>query len=46
VLTTFRCAQAFKDYLGLDTAEAADRVAWAIRVLARGATSSNGPNKK
>jgi len=42
VLTTFRCAQAFKDYLGLDTAEAADRVAWAIRVLARGANSSNG----
>jgi AcrR family transcriptional regulator len=46
ILTTFRCVQAFKDYLGLDTAEAADRVAWAIRVLARGAGSSNGRKSK
>jgi len=42
VLTTFRCVQAFKDYLGLETAEAADRVAWAVRVLARGASPSTG----
>jgi AcrR family transcriptional regulator len=46
ILTTFRCVQAFKDYLGLDTAEAADRVAWAIRVLARGAGASNGRKSK
>jgi AcrR family transcriptional regulator len=46
VLTTFRCVQAFKDYLGLDTAQAADRVAWAIRVLARGATASSARKSK
>jgi len=37
VLTSFGCARAFKDYLGLDTEGAADRVAWAIKILARGA---------
>ena len=37
VLTSYGCVRAFKDYLGLDTQGAADRVAWAIRVLARGA---------
>jgi AcrR family transcriptional regulator len=37
VLTSYGCVRAFKDYLGLDSHGAADRVAWAIRVLARGA---------
>lgn len=37
VLTSYGCVRAFKDYLGLDIDGAADRVAWAIRVLARGA---------
>jgi AcrR family transcriptional regulator len=46
VLTTFRCVQAFKDYLGLDTAEAADRVAWAIRILAQGTSSPAGRKGK
>ncbi len=34
VLTSFGAVRAFKDYLGLDTEEAAERVAWAIRTLA------------
>ena len=37
VLTSYGCVRAFKDYLGLDTNGAAERVAWAVRVLARGA---------
>jgi len=40
VLTSYGCVRAFKDYLGLDTHGAAERVAWAVRVLARGAQSS------
>ena len=44
VLTSFGAVRAFKDYLGLDTDEAAERVAWAIRTLARGATAP--PSKK
>ena len=39
VLTSYGCVRAFKDYLGLDTHGAAERVAWAVRVLARGAQS-------
>jgi len=39
VLSSFAAVRAFKDYLGLDTDEAGKRVAWAIRVLARGAKS-------
>jgi AcrR family transcriptional regulator len=37
VLSSFACVRAFRDYLGLSTDEAGDRVAWAIRTLARGA---------
>jgi hypothetical protein len=39
VLTSYGCVRAFKDYLGLDTHGAAERVAWAVRILARGALS-------
>ena len=39
VLTSFGAVRAFRDYLGLDTDQAADRVAWAIRTLARGASA-------
>jgi AcrR family transcriptional regulator len=45
VLTSFGCAQAFKDYLGIDTAEAAERVAWAVRMLAR-ATAAEGSERR
>jgi AcrR family transcriptional regulator len=41
VLTSYGCVRAFRDYLGLDTTQAAERVAWAIRTLARGAVPSN-----
>jgi len=37
VLTSYGAVRAFKEYLGLDTEQAAERVAWAIRTLARGA---------
>ena len=37
VLGSFAAVRAFRDYLGLNTDEAGKRVAWAIRVLARGA---------
>ena len=37
ILTSYGCVKAFKDYLGLDTQGAAERVAWAVRMLARGA---------
>jgi AcrR family transcriptional regulator len=37
VLSSFSCVRAFRDYLGLSTDEAGERVAWAIRTLARGA---------
>ena len=37
VLNSHACVRAFRDYLGLSTQEAAKRVAWAIRILARGA---------
>jgi AcrR family transcriptional regulator len=42
VLTSYGCVQAFKDYLGIETAEAAERVAWAVRVLARGTKLQKG----
>ena len=45
VLSSYACVRAFHDYLDLDTEEAAKRVAWAIRLLARGASSSNGKRK-
>jgi len=38
ILNSHACVRAFKDYLGLNTQEAAERVAWAIKTLARGAT--------
>jgi AcrR family transcriptional regulator len=44
VLSSYACVRAFRDYLDLDTDEAGKRVAWAIRVLARGARSRNGKN--
>jgi len=42
ILSSYACVRAFRDYLDLDTDEAGKRVAWAIRVLARGASSTNG----
>jgi len=43
VLSSYSCVRAFRDYLGLDPEEAGKRVAWAIRVLSRGASSmTNG----
>jgi AcrR family transcriptional regulator len=45
VLSSYACVRAFRDYLGLDPEEAGKRVAWAIRLLARGASSSNGKRK-
>ena len=45
VLSSYACVRAFRDYLGLNTEEAGKRVAWAIRVLARGASSSNGKHR-
>jgi len=45
VLSSYACVRAFRDYLGLNTEEAGKRVAWAIRVLARGASSSDGKHR-
>src|SRR5262249_9086051 len=42
VLSSYACVRAFRDYLGLDSEEAGKRVAWAIRLLSRGAMSKNG----
>ena len=39
VLNSFATVRAFKDYLGLDTDEAAKRVSWAIEILAHGAVT-------
>lgn len=44
VLYSYSSVRAFKDYLDLDTDEAGKRVAWAIRLLSRGAEAS-GPQK-
>jgi AcrR family transcriptional regulator len=37
ILSSYACVRAFRDYLDLDTDEAGKRVAWAIRLLVRGA---------
>jgi AcrR family transcriptional regulator len=37
VLSSYSCVRAFRDYLDLDAEEAGKRVAWAIRLLVRGA---------
>jgi AcrR family transcriptional regulator len=39
ILSSYACVRAFRDYLGLNTEEAGKRVAWAIRLLAQGASS-------
>src|SRR5215470_11388874 len=41
VLSSYSCVRAFRDYLDLDAEEAGKRVAWAIRVLSRGAACSD-----
>jgi AcrR family transcriptional regulator len=46
ILSSYACVRAFRDYLDLDTDEAGKRVAWAIRLLTRGASTSNTPNGK
>lgn len=46
VLTSYGCVRAFKDYLGLDTQGAAERVAWAVRVLARGAQTHGAQDEE
>jgi AcrR family transcriptional regulator len=45
ILSSYACVRAFRDYLGLNTEEAGKRVAWAIRLLSRGASSTNGKTK-
>ena len=45
ILSSYACVRAFRDYLGLNTDEAGKRVAWAIRLLTRGASSSNGKQR-
>jgi hypothetical protein len=42
ILSSYACVRAFRDYLGLNSEEAGKRVAWAIRLLARGASAPNG----
>jgi AcrR family transcriptional regulator len=42
ILSSYACVRAFRDYLDLDTDEAGKRVAWAIRLLTRGASMANG----
>ena len=39
VLSSYSCVRAFRDYLDLDSEEAGKRVAWAIRLLSRAASS-------
>jgi AcrR family transcriptional regulator len=39
VLSSYACVRAFRDYLGLNTDQAGQRVAWAIRALARGVSN-------
>jgi AcrR family transcriptional regulator len=41
VLNSFAAVRAFKDYLGLNTDEAAKRVAWTIRMLSRAAQAGS-----
>ena len=45
ILSSYACVRAFRDYLGLNTDEAGERVAWAIRLLTRGAASVNGKQR-
>jgi AcrR family transcriptional regulator len=45
VLSSFACVRAFRDYLGLSTDEAGERVAWAIRTLARGASGADSKRR-
>jgi AcrR family transcriptional regulator len=45
ILSSYSCVRAFRDYLDLDSEEAGKRVAWAIRLLSRGASSANGTRK-
>ena len=45
ILSSYSCVRAFRDYLDLDAEEAGKRVAWAIRLLVSGATSTNGTRK-
>ena len=45
ILSSYSCVRAFRDYLGLDSEEAGKRVAWAIRLLSRGASAANGTQK-
>jgi AcrR family transcriptional regulator len=45
ILNSHACVRAFKDYLGLNTQEAAKRVAWAIKTLARGTSTQNGQKR-
>jgi AcrR family transcriptional regulator len=42
VLTSSTSVRAFRDYLGLESREAAERVAWAIRKLAEAAARESG----
>jgi len=44
VLSSYSCVRAFRDYLDLDAEEAGKRVAWAIRILSKGAGASNNSN--
>jgi len=41
VLNSYAAVRAFHDYLGLNTEEAAKRVAWAIRMLSKAARTAN-----
>ena len=45
VLSSFACVRAFRDYLGLNTEEASERVAWAVRTLAKGALAPKGSKR-
>ena len=42
ILSSYASVRAFRDYLDLDSEEAGKRVSWAIRILARGASSPSG----
>ncbi len=41
ILSSFATVRAFRDYLGMDSKAAGQRVAWAIRMLARGSEAAN-----
>ena len=45
ILSSYSCVRAFRDYLDLDSEDAGKRVAWAIRLLVRGASLPNGTRK-